>query len=411
MRIALLTNSYPPHARGGAGQIAFTQAKWLKSHGHEIRIFVPEPFLMSTSDPSITTFKQQTSVAFADLSKYNFLSRLIFHFEDLSPNIALIESVRAFHPEVIITHNLTGCGWGTPKILSQSGIRWIHILHDVQMIEPSGQILFAESFSFFRRLWRSFWAKQRSKSLGSPHVVISPSKWLLDFHKTHDLFSNSQTAIIPNPLLSANQIPIQDTNHSIQTAIQTKSVLFVGRVSKDKGLEVLIRAWQILQNKFSSSNSEVNNFNSKSTSLNQAKSEIQNFKCELIIIGSGSYLQFIKKLNDKTIKCLGALDHEKLADYYSKASLFVFPSLLMENQPTVLLEAMSSGINIVASDVGGVGELLKGYGALVPPKNPEALANAILDQLQKKPDLILANSILSLHSPDLVMEKMSSFFK
>ncbi len=440
MRIALVANSYPPNARGGAGQIAFLQAEWLKSHGHEVHIFVPEPFPMEAGDSSITVFKPQTTTPYADLPKRNFLSRLIFHFEDLSPNIALIESVRTFHPDVIITHNLTGCGWGTPKVLSQSGIRWIHILHDVQMFEPSGQILFAESFASLRRLWRSFWAKQRSKALGSPHTVISPSTWLLQYHQSFNLFSNSIAVVIPNPIQIANREPRAPTealakegttNHEprISDISGTKTVLYVGRVSKDKGAEVLIQAWQLLQHNPDTSNfeSRISNFETQYTKRNTspeanapkeqkyefrlptealAKEGNTNLNVHLVIIGSGSYLETIKKLNDPSIECLGAMDHDKLADYYSSASLFVFPSLLLENQPTVLLEAMSAGANIVASDIGGAGELLQGYGTLVPAGDSEKLAQAIKDQLQKNPDLALADSILSQHDIDSVMERL-----
>jgi glycosyltransferase involved in cell wall biosynthesis len=430
MRIALVANSYPPNARGGAGQIAFLQAEWLKSHGHEVRIFVPEPFPMPTSDPSITVFKPQTTTAFADLSKHNFLSRLIFHFEDLSPNIRLIESIRNFKPDVILTHNLTGCGWSTVKILSQTGIRWIHILHDVQMVEPSGQILHNESLPALHRLWRTFWAKQRSKALGSPHVVISPSYWLLKYHQSFNLFPNSKTTVIPNPaVLSKTELGTQN----FDTA--TKKVLYVGRVSKDKGLDVLINAWQLLKSsnfefriskyestppdaKYDIRNSkyestppdakyDIRNSKYESTPPD-AKYDIRNSKFELFIIGSGPYLQVIKKLNDETIKCVGALDHDKLADYYSSALLMVFPSLLMENQPTVLLEAMSAGVNIVASDIGGVGELLQGYGSLIPPNDAKKLADAIMRELNNPPNFDLAQSITAKHDLDFVMPELEN---
>ncbi len=427
MRIALVANSYPPNARGGAGQIAFLQAEWLKSHGHEVHIFVPEPFPMEAGDSSITVFKPQTTTPYADLPKRNFLSRLIFHFEDLSPNIALIESVRTFHPDVIITHNLTGCGWGTPKVLSQSGIRWIHILHDVQMFEPSGQILFAESFASLRHLWRSFWAKQRSKALGSPHTVISPSNWLLQYHQSFNLFSNSIAVVIPNPIQIANREPRAPTealakegttNHEprISDISAAKTVLYVGRVSKDKGAEVLIQAWQLFQHSLDASGSQRPDIQVPSPPTEASAKEGSKpahrsfseggYKVHLVIIGSGPYLEAIKKLNDPSIECLGAMDHDKLADYYSSASLMVFPSLLMENQPTVLLEAMSAGANMVASDIGGVGELLQGYGTLVRPGDSEELAHAIHDQLQKNPDIALADSILFQHDIDSVMERL-----
>ncbi len=59
------------------------------------------------------------------------------------------------------------------------------------------------------------------------------------------------------------------------------------------------------------------------------------------------------------------------------ADLFVLPSLA-ENLPVVLIEAQASGLPAVASDVGGVSELVDdAAGALVPPADPAALAAAI----------------------------------
>ena len=56
-------------------------------------------------------------------------------------------------------------------------------------------------------------------------------------------------------------------------------------------------------------------------------------------------------------------------------SVFVLPSI-MENSPLALLEAMAAGIPVVASDVGGIPEYAPAD-ALVPPRDPDALARAI----------------------------------
>jgi glycosyltransferase involved in cell wall biosynthesis len=178
-------------------------------------------------------------------------------------------------------------------------------------------------------------------------------------------------------------------------------------VSKDKGLDVLINAWQLFQQNIRAFRFQSLDFKAQITDL-QVPSSI--FQARLIIIGSGPYQKTIEDLNDPTIECLGAVDHDKLADYYSSASLVVFPSLLMENQPTVLLEAMSAEINIVASDIGGVGETLNGYGTLVPPGDPEMLALGMLAELQKNPDHTLADLLLSQHDIDTVMKILSASF-
>jgi len=391
MRIAILSNSYPPHARGGSGQIAKLQADWLSAQGNDVCVWVPAPFSAEPKNQQVKTFKPQTSIPFSALAKSNPLSRLVFHIEDIGPNAELVEDIRSFKPNVLLTHNLTGCGWGTADILRKTGIRWVHILHDVQMAEPSGQILSQETFPKLRLLWRKYWSKKRSKAFGTPDVVVSPSGWLLSFHKQFNLFQNSQTVVIPNPLPAENSEPsTAGTNTPGSDSGLQRTILYVGRVSKDKGVDMLIQAWKELKSLF--------------------ESESSPFDLQLKIIGTGAYLNDIKNLNDPTILCMGALEHAELAKHYASASLFVFPSLLMENQPTVLLEAMSAGVNIVASDVGGVGETLGGYGALVPPGNPSQLARGIYQELTKNPTRQIKAEILARHEIHQVMQNYQNLF-
>jgi glycosyltransferase involved in cell wall biosynthesis len=58
------------------------------------------------------------------------------------------------------------------------------------------------------------------------------------------------------------------------------------------------------------------------------------------------------------------------------ADAFVLPSA-MEQQPLVLIEALGAGKPVVATDVGGVAEMVPGAGLLVPPGDVPALAHAL----------------------------------
>ena len=79
-------------------------------------------------------------------------------------------------------------------------------------------------------------------------------------------------------------------------------------------------------------------------------------------------------------KLAGFVSDEALPFYYNAADLFVLPSKSGEGLPLVALEAMACGLPVIATDVGGIKEILMAdCGKLLPPNQPEQLAKAILD--------------------------------
>ena len=83
------------------------------------------------------------------------------------------------------------------------------------------------------------------------------------------------------------------------------------------------------------------------------------------------------------VRFLGFQSREAVADHMRAAHVFVLGSLT-ENCPCVLLEAMASGLPIVATDVGGVREFVPEHmGAFAPRENPEALARTIAAMLDR----------------------------
>jgi len=84
---------------------------------------------------------------------------------------------------------------------------------------------------------------------------------------------------------------------------------------------------------------------------------------------------------------LGLKDHIKFMGYisnpemaYNRGWVVVQPSM-SEGAPIAVIEAMACGKPVVATDVGGVSEILGDAGILVPPRNPRALARGILKVL------------------------------
>ena len=88
----------------------------------------------------------------------------------------------------------------------------------------------------------------------------------------------------------------------------------------------------------------------------------------------------IKELGiDANIKLTGFVPDRLLPVYYDAADYFILPSASGEGLPLVLLEAMACGLPVIATTVGGTPEIIKHMknGVLVPPRNPEAMAEAL----------------------------------
>ncbi len=134
-----------------------------------------------------------------------------------------------------------------------------------------------------------------------------------------------------------------------------KVLISVGRLFKAKGYPYLIEAIKILKEKYP--------------------------EIVLLILGEGEEREKLEKLIrkdnlDKNIFLLGR--KENVADFLNVADVFVLSSL-WEGFPNVILEAMACGLPVVATNVGGVEEIIEDNvsGFLVEPKNPSALAKKI----------------------------------
>lgn len=122
--------------------------------------------------------------------------------------------------------------------------------------------------------------------------------------------------------------------------------LFVGRVGPRKGVHYLIKAWQELQ-------------------LPQA---------ELMLVGLNEFPQsWLTKLPE-SVRYIPSVPHATLNQYYSNASVFVFPSLV-EGFGLVLLEAMACGIPVITTpNTAGPDIITDGVeGFIVPIRDVEAL--------------------------------------
>ena len=104
-----------------------------------------------------------------------------------------------------------------------------------------------------------------------------------------------------------------------------------------------------------------------------------------LVVGTGPDFNEVKTRIEqmgieKNFKLTGFVSDEDLPFYYNAADFFVLPSKSGEGLPLVALEAMACGLPVIATNIGGISEvIMKDYGKVVPPNAPDSLAEAILE--------------------------------
>jgi len=107
----------------------------------------------------------------------------------------------------------------------------------------------------------------------------------------------------------------------------------------------------------------------------------------LTFVGDGdertSYESYVTRHDLKRVKFTGRLPHTELTNFYKSHDIFCLPSI-SDPSPTVVLEAMSYGLPVVASDVGSVSEMIGDAGLIVKKGNAEQLDKALSKLIENK---------------------------
>jgi glycosyltransferase involved in cell wall biosynthesis len=193
-----------------------------------------------------------------------------------------------------------------------SPMRFVWDYKDGYQKEASG--FWARLFLSYLRLW-DFEASQR------PDYIIANSRYTQERIKKY--YRRDSTVIYPGIYTNYEL----NTNIRINNEIQeSKPFLIVSRLSPYKRVDLAVEAFNKLG-------------------------------LPLVVIGEGKQKKYLQKIANKNIKILGWQSAKKLAEHYSEARAFIFPS--DDDFGITAVEAMSHGLPLIAYQKGGVLEIAK----------------------------------------------------
>lgn len=356
---------------GGVGTYIVELVKHMPS---SVEIHVVTPFRESIGQNKVSSNEYDFSSYFGDNVHIHFISRAsdTFFYNAFfqyavaryvpklvkEEKIDLIHSHTAHMPDILLSS----------KNLNLPIVTTIHttIRGQRQGTKSSGmnfsELEFSEKMTFlaypFLRLVEDFYfVKDR--------YYITASNWMKEQIIKEYPKLGGKIFVIHNAVNTELFSPDYSNHDSCIIKDDRNIVLFVGRLIALKGFNILIHAAVKV--------------------LKERKNII------FLFLGPGDPTSYLKEVDMRILesgfKFLGYVSYGDIAKYYRCADIFVLPSF-SENLPMTLLEAMASGVPVIASKVGGIPEVVENYkeGILIPPGSVNDLVDSIL-HLIDNPDL------------------------
>lgn len=191
-------------------------------------------------------------------------------------------------------------------------------------------------------------------------------------------------------------------NFKEKSYVRTKriknSIGFCGRIVEEKGIDVLLKAFEIVKKKVPDASLRI----------------AGNYKS---VAGGSVYPQLVEYIEDKKISdvsFLGKVPEEDLAKFYSELDVFVLPSInSLEAFGMVQLEAMFCGVPVVASDLPGVRTIVQNtkMGLISKRSDYIDLANKIIKVLKNRDKYVIPkNELLKIYSNDVLVNKYINIY-
>ncbi len=382
MKIAVFTDAFPPQINGVVTHILDAN-RLLSLKGYEIIIFAPKP------EKDIDNLPLPANV------KVHYLSSIpLFFYEDfyLTPPFSpyAFKIVQQFAPEIIHFHSPITVGANGIAIAKLLKIPLIGSFH-AYFMEPEylrivklDKIKLDKSKVVNKLLW--YYA---NLFYNQADVVISPSFKTKDDLINHGV--NRPIKVISNGVdCSFNKKGSSKMNFNLPK----KYILYVGRVSREKSIDVLINAFSEF-----------------------AKNEKET---HLVIIGDGPAKKELEKLSfslnlSNRIHFIGLLHHDDLINspIYKNALVFATASK-SETQCISVLEAINFGLPIIGVKSRAIPELIKGNGILCEADNIKNLSEAFSlltkDVKLRKRCQYQSLELAKKHSINLTIQKLESLY-
>ncbi len=288
--------------------------------------------------------------------KFNIYLRILyiaFEFINLYAFIRFIFLLKNIKPDVVHFNNTRGLSYLLFLSCKLMKTKSILTVHDIQYIYPMGILIKNKENLFYNRFFvQNLYAKFCSFLL-RPDIVIFPSNWISELYEKNGFFKHAEKYVkynfSPDIKESAQKIDYKkDGSGKI-------NLLYVGKIEEYKGVEFFIDCMHKHKTKFK-------------------------FDVRLKIAGNGSlYTRLNNKYKEDGIEFMGNLDTRSLQNAYQWADYLVVPSLTYENMPLVILESFCFKTPVIASDIGGISDIVdKNSGFLFAAGDCQSFLNTLI---------------------------------
>jgi len=340
MKILQVTAFFSP-VHGGSAEVPYQLSKKMAKRGHQVTIYTSDyklsrDYMDSVGDVKVHPFKTWSSVA----NLY------------ITPAIVRKAKEEVRHFDVIHMHNYrTFQNMVVYNYAKKQDIPYV--------LQAHGSLPRIMSRQRLKQLYDNLWGY---KLLEGADRVLAVTREEAEQYKSMEV-SEAKIEIVPNgiDLSEFDNLPERGgfrRSHGLGS--DQRIILYLGRIDKTKGLDILGKAFANL-----------------SSSLNDIK---------LVIVGpDGGYLPSLKKLiedleiSDKVLFTGPLYGQEKL-NAYVDADVYVLPSLY-EIFGITVLEACACGTPVVVTDRCGIADVIDGEAGLVVPYDKEQLQRSLLKML------------------------------